>query len=87
MQWFLVGLVLVIVAGIVAIAIHLLLTWANRRGWVYYRNDNRPPPRTLGLLEEIYQPSIEHVIDEEVSEQTRADQAESGDPETPGVHD
>ena len=68
-----VGLVLVLVAG------HLLLTWAERRGWVYYRSTDRPRPRSLGLLEEIYQPSITHVIDQQVTEETEADQAESGE--------
>jgi hypothetical protein len=66
-------LVLVLVAG------HLLLTWAERRGWIYYRSTDRPRPRSLGLLEEIYQPSIAHVIDRQVTEETEADQAQSGE--------
>jgi hypothetical protein len=66
-------LVLVVVAG------HILLTWAERRGWIYYRSTDRPRPRSLGLLEEIYQPSITHVIDQQVTEETEADQAESGE--------
>ena len=66
-------LVLVVVAG------HILLTWAERRGWIYYRSTDRPRPRSLGLLEEIYQPSITHVIDQQVTEKTEADQAESGE--------
>jgi hypothetical protein len=66
-------LVLVLVAG------HILLTWAERRGWIYYRSTDRPRPRSLGLLEEIYQPSITHVIDQQVTEETEADQAESGE--------
>lgn len=65
-------LALVLVAG------HVLLTWAERRGWVYYRSTDRPRPRSLGLFEEIYQPSVTHVIDQEVTEETEADQAESG---------
>jgi ABC-type uncharacterized transport system YnjBCD permease subunit len=66
-------LVLVVVAG------HILLTWAERRGWIYYRSTGRPRARSLGLLEEIYQPSITHVIDQQVTEKTEADQAESGE--------
>jgi hypothetical protein len=31
------------------------------------------------LLEEIYQPSVEHVIEHETSERTKADRSESGD--------
>ena len=84
MQWVLI--VILITSGLLIIgtAGHLALTWANRKGWVYYRNDERPPPHSLGLLEEIYQPSIEHVIEQEISDQTEADQAESGDPKSPG---
>jgi hypothetical protein len=66
-------LMLVLVAG------HFLLTWAERRGWVYYRSTDRPKPRSLGLFEEIYQPSTTHVIDQHVTEETEADQAETGE--------
>ena len=66
-------LVVVLVAG------HVLLTWAEGRGWVYYRSADRPRPRSLGLLEEIYQPSLTHVIDQQITEETEADQAESGE--------
>ena len=55
-----------------------------RRGWVYYRSEDQPRPSSLGLIEEIYQPSIEHVTEEKTGEQSRADQAESGDGEEPG---
>lgn len=84
MQWVLI--IILIFSGLLILgtAGHLVLTWANRKGWVYYRNEDRPTPHSLGLLEEIYQPSIEHVIDEQVSEQTTAEQTESGDPEVPG---
>lgn len=54
--------------------------WAGERGWIY--NKHNPRPRglgTLGLLEEIYQPSIQHVIEERSSERARGSQDESGD--------
>ena len=66
-------LLLVFVAG------HLLLTWTERRGWVYYRSADRPRPRSLGLFEEIYQPSVSHVMEQQVTEDTEADQNESGE--------
>lgn len=87
MEWMVIAALVAALALIVGSALHIALTWANRKGWVYYRNEHRPPPRTLGLLEEIYQPSIEHVIEEETSEQTRADQAVSGAPDTAGSND
>ncbi len=87
MGWLVVVILAVALLGIVAVSGHLLLTWMERRGWIYYRNPDRPRPSTLGLLEEIYQPSIEHVVDEMTSEAIEADQAVSGDPEEPGKPD
>jgi hypothetical protein len=83
MPWYMV-LGVVVVLGIVALTTHLLLTSFNKRGWVYYRNPNAPKGSSLGLLEEIYQPSVTHVIDQQVLEDSLTDQSESGDPETPG---
>jgi hypothetical protein len=84
MGWIAIAFLVVAIAGVVAVSGHVALTWAARRGWIFYRDPHRPRPHTLGLIEEIYQPSIEHVIDEEASEAIRADQAESGDPDRPG---
>jgi hypothetical protein len=75
--------VLAIAAGVV----HLLLSWMERRGWIWYRTTNRPRPSSLGLLEEIYQPSVEHVIEQQVSEDTEADQAALGEPEDEDAND
>jgi hypothetical protein len=53
---------------------------AGERGWVYNRYNPRPRGMgTLGLLEAIYHPAIEHVIEERASEKARGDQADSGD--------
>jgi hypothetical protein len=55
---------------------------AGERGWVYNRyNPRRRGMGTLGLLETIFQPSIEHVIEERSSEQRRGDQASTGEGE------
>ncbi len=72
----------VVVVFIAAIATHLLLRWMGRKGWIFYGGDERPRPMSLGLLEEIYQPSVEHVIAQQVTEDTERDAAESGEPET-----
>lgn len=74
-----------LVLTLVAAVSHFSLRWMARRGWVYYRSDDRPRPSSLGLIEEIYQPSIEHVIDEEVRERTVADREASGAPDEPGT--
>lgn len=73
-----------VVLGVLAIAIGIVFVsrsrWAATRGWVF--NKHNPRPRGSGakmLLGQIYQPGIEHVVDEQVSQQTQADQSESGE--------
>lgn len=62
-------------------ALHKVLLSAGRRGWIYYRNNPRPPGGgSLGLFEEIYQPSMEHVTEERSSARMRGSQDESGEP-------
>lgn len=80
-HWIPVAIFIVITLGIAAVTVHLILVWAERRGWVYYRSTDRPNPPPLGLLEEIYQPSMTHVIEERSEEEARADQSESGEPD------
>ena len=59
------------------IVLHLLAVYAESRGWIYYRV--RPPRvRMLGLLEELVEPEIRYMIEEQSSEAIRADQDESG---------
>jgi len=70
---------IVVTLALAGLAVHFLLTWMNRKGWVWYRNPTRPPPTSLGLIEEIYQPSVEHVIEHGIEDETVADQNESGE--------
>jgi hypothetical protein len=82
MNWpIVVGVIATLV--VVAIGSHLLLTWFDQRGWAYYRNPDAPRGGSLGLLEEIYQPSAAHVIDQKTLENSIRDQAESGDGDLP----
>ena len=74
----------ILVLGLTALATHVVLTWFEKRGWVYYRSTDRPRPRSLGMLEKICQPSMTHVIDHETLEDSVKDQSESGDPEESG---
>lgn len=76
-MWWWIGaaLVLLVAAGY---AVHRGALWAERRGWIYYSKD-RPRPLPLGIVEEIYQPSIEHLVVELGEEAIRADQDESGE--------
>lgn len=73
-------IVLAVVTVALVLAAIALSRWAGRRGWVY--NKHNPRPAGSGapmMLDELYQPSIEHVIEEQSSEAIRADQTESGD--------
>ena len=78
-------------AGYVMIGIFVtvmaVLAWAlnsrtaGERGGVYNRFNPRPRGSgTLGMLEEVYQPAIRHVIEERSSQRARGSQDESGDP-------
>ncbi len=75
--WLLAGAALV-AAGY---ALHRFLLYAERRGWVYYKEKRRPPGAGLGLLSTIYQPSLEHVVEESASQRVRRDQEASGEGE------
>ncbi len=83
-------------AGLIMISVFVVIvvafTWAMNsrkaaeRGWVYNRYNPRPRRAgTLGLLEAIYQPSIEHVVEERSSERARGSQDESGEKPEPGI--
>ena len=71
--------------GVVALAIlfgaFANTRWAGERGWVYNRHNPRPPGvgYAPGAFDEMFQPSVEHVVEERSSERIRADQDESGD--------
>ena len=74
-----IGMGIVLALAISGLFVHLILTWMASRGWIWYRSTERPRPNSLGLIEEIYQPSMEHVFEEEARQRTEADQAESGE--------
>ena len=70
------------VAAAVLVAVyvsHRLLLRAEQRGWVYYKHEKRPPGQGLGLLAQIYEPEMEHVVEEAVSERVRRHDEESGE--------
>lgn len=72
--------VLVVVTVVLVVAALVLTRWAGKRGWIYNKHNPRPAGSGVPMmLDELYQPSIEHVIEEQSSEAIRADQTESGD--------
>lgn len=72
---------LLVLLGVAAalVALDRLALWAESRGWLYWRRSERRGGGSLGLLEEIYQPSMSHVFEEKTRLQTEAEQDESGE--------
>ncbi|GMQ85861.1 MAG: hypothetical protein BMS9Abin07_1429 [Acidimicrobiia bacterium] len=86
MNWFVALVILVVIMTLVGFGMSRVLRWAGERGWVYNKYNPRPRGSGIpGFVDQIYQPSVEHVIDEQTSESTRADQDESGDKPDPGA--
>lgn len=76
-------LLIIVGSAVLLYALHRLAVFAESRGWIFYKT--RPPRvRMLGFLEELVQPSVEYQIEEQTSQETRADHADSGEPENPG---
>ena len=69
---------LFVACGLAFYAVHRFALYADDRGWVYYRTKSKRPTPWLGSLEGIYQPSVQHVVDEIASEEVRPEQDESG---------
>lgn len=71
---------LLVAAAIVGLlyGLHRVALFAQSRGWIYYTI--RPPRvKMLGMLEELVDPRVEYLVEEQSSEAIRADQAETGD--------
>jgi hypothetical protein len=80
-MWFVIGAVVLVVAGLI-FGIHRFLLWAEKRGWVYYKKTS--PPHGAGALAmqelaQIYEPQAEHVIEATRSESIVADHEDAGD--------
>jgi hypothetical protein len=80
MPWFWLSLVFVVLAALYGL--HRAALWAEARGWIYYTTKGRPG-MGFSLIGQIYQPSIEHVVEEEQSTRLKADQDDSGDTSDP----
>lgn len=72
-----------VIAVLVLIAIgyglHRVALWADSRGWIYYKTKPKFRGSSLGLLESVYNPAMEHVVEERGGERARGSQDESGD--------
>ena len=65
--------------------LHRLALWADGRGYIYYKTKPKFKGSSLGLIEGIYNPSVEHAVEERAGERARGSQDESGG--KPGLED
>jgi hypothetical protein len=57
---------IIVILAVAIFLIHLLLTWLEGRGWIYYRTHRPPMGAAAGAMlefESIYNPPAEHVIE------------------------
>jgi hypothetical protein len=74
-----VGWVIAIAAIVgAAYALHRVALWADGRGFIYYRTKPKFRGSSLGLIESVYNPAMEHVVEERGGERARGSQDESG---------
>ena len=75
-----------IAAGVLLVlgyGLRRLALWADGRGYIYYKTKPKFKGSSLGLIEGIYNPSVEHVVEERAGERARGSQDESGDKPDP----
>ncbi len=68
-------------------AIHRLALWADSNGWIYYKTKPKFRGSSLGLIEAVYNPAIEHVVEERGGERARGSQDDSGDDDPPNLNE
>jgi len=76
--WLTAALVALVLAAALY-GLHRLAMWAESRGWIYYKTKPKYHGSSLGLIESVYNPAMEHVMEERGGERARGSQDESGD--------
>jgi Family of unknown function (DUF6191) len=81
------NLVSVLVAlGLAVFLLHRLALWAERRGWIYYRNRRGSAlGSVLGAIDPIYNPGKHHQLEEQRRLEDDRDDEDSGAPPAPGM--
>jgi len=80
MAWYVVAALILAAVAVVVFAARQAMRWAGERGWVYNTHNPRPPGSgTSGQVASIFQPSIQHVVDEQTSQRILATQDALGD--------
>jgi len=79
MRWLIGAAVVGGAVAAIGYSLHRLALWAESHGWIYYKTKAKFKGSSLGLIEGIYNASVEHVIEERSGEKARGSQDESGD--------
>jgi hypothetical protein len=77
-----------ILLGGALFALHHFALWAERRGWIYYKN-RKASPASVGsaflLVQSLLEPGKRHIVESRLEDVAEAD--ESGDPPDPPEND
>jgi len=76
--WIPIAVAMLVAAGY---GLHRLGLWLDDNDWLYYRKGNRAGTGSLAVMRvmQLYQPDMEHVIEETESVALRAEQDDEGD--------
>ena len=67
-------LVAVLVLMTALAAVDQLFLWMERRGWIYWRRRKRDPrDALLGLIDNVFNPAHEHVVEQQETQERLAD--------------
>jgi hypothetical protein len=79
-DWALAAILVACLAGLYGL--HRLALWAESKGWIYYRTKRMPPGAAgMAMMEvaQVFEPGIEHVVEELRSETVRGEATDTGD--------
>ena len=81
-------LIVLIIIGAVGFLLHLLALWAERRGWIYYRNSRGSAlGSAMSAVDPIYNPGKSHQVEEQQRLEDDRDDEDAGAPPTAGARD
>ena len=81
-------LLVLLVIGVVGLVLHRLALWAERRGWIYYRNGRGSAlGSAMSAVDPIYNPGKSHQVEEQRRLDDDRDNEDAGAPPTAGARE
>ena len=81
-------LIVLLAVGFAGLLLHFLALWAERRGWIYYRNGRGSAlGSAMSAVDPIYNPGKSHKVEEQQRLEDHRDNEDAGAPPTPGSRD